>query len=52
MIEPEFQISAVFFSERGNRERGAGQVDALMLGQRAAVDDFALDVLTLYCEHA
>ena len=33
MLQPKLKIGAVFGGKRGNRERRARQVDALMLGQ-------------------
>ena len=43
--QTEFQVLPVFFGERGNRQRRAGQVNALMFSQLSAIDDFAFHVL-------
>ena len=44
VFEGEFKVLGVFFRERRNAHRNAGQVDALVLAQQAAVDDVADDV--------
>jgi hypothetical protein len=41
VLEREFQVIGVLFRQRGNAYRNAGQVDALVLAQQAAVDDLA-----------
>jgi hypothetical protein len=45
--EGEFQIDLVFFGERGNADGDAGQVDALVFAEHAAVDDLADDVVAI-----
>ncbi len=41
VLEREFQVLGVLFGQRGNAHRDAGQVDALVFAQHAAVDDLA-----------
>ena len=44
MIDPELQVSTIFFRQRGNRQRNAWKVDPLMLAQRPSVEHFAENV--------
>ena len=41
LLQPEFEVFAIFFRERRNGKRDARQIDALMLAQHSAIDDFA-----------
>ena len=41
VLEAEFEILAIFFRERGDRESDAGKIDAFVLAEHAAVDDIA-----------
>ena len=43
----ELEIDLVFFGERGDVDGDAGEVDALLFAEQAAVDDFADDVFAL-----
>ena len=52
VIEAEFEILAIFFRERGNRESDAGKIDAFVLAEHAAVDDVAEHVFAAGAAHA
>jgi hypothetical protein len=41
VLEGEFEVLRIFFSERGNADGNAGEIDALVFAEQAAVDDFA-----------
>jgi hypothetical protein len=41
VLEAEFEVFAIFFCERGNRQSDARQVDALVLAQHATVKHIA-----------
>ena len=41
VLEGEFEILGIFFSQRGNEHRNAGQIDAFVFAEQAAVDDLA-----------
>src|SRR5579863_1440752 len=41
MLQRKGQILAVLRSERGNAEFDTGQIDAFVLAERSAIDDFA-----------
>ena len=41
VLEGELEVLGIFFGQRGNAHRNAGQIDALVFAQHAAVDDFA-----------
>ncbi len=43
----EDQVFFIFFGQRRNLDRNAGEIDALVLAQRAAVDDLADDVVAV-----
>ena len=45
VFEGELEVGRVFFGERGNANRNAGEVDALVFAEHAAIDDFADDVV-------
>ena len=51
MLQPKLKIGAVFGGKRGNGERRSRQVDALMLGQHAAIDHFAFHVAAPHLRH-
>ena len=44
MFEAKIEVSAIFVGKGGDGERNPGKVDALMLAELAAIDDFALHV--------
>ena len=46
VIETEFEILAIFFRERGDRESDAGKVDSFVLAEHATVDDIAEHIFT------
>ncbi len=52
VFEAEFQIFAIFFGQGGNRQRGAGQIDALVLAQSSAVQDVTDYILATHGAHA
>ena len=43
----ELEILLVLFGERGHPDRDAGEVDALVFAEHAAVDDLAYDVVAV-----
>src|SRR5437588_833628 len=45
--QSEFEILFVLFSQRGHADDGSGKIDALVFAENAAVDHFALHVVTL-----
>ena len=51
MLQPKLKIGAVFAGQRGNRQRRSRQVDALMLGQHAAVDHLAFHIAAPHLRH-
>ena len=44
VIDPELQIFAIFFRQRGNRERDAREIDSLVLAKHASVKHVAENV--------
>ena len=47
LLQREFEVALVFFGERWDADGDAGQVDALVFAEHAAVDDFADDVVVV-----
>ena len=52
LLHAEDQISAVLLGESGRADRDTGQVDPLVLGKRAAMDDLGNDILLDHPRHA
>ena len=52
VLHAELEVLLIFFGERGDADRDAGKVDALVLAEHAAVDDLALDVFAGNLEDA
>ena len=52
VFEAELEILAIFFGHGGDRQRGAGQIDALMLAQSSTVQDVADHILAADGAHA
>ena len=50
-LDGELQVLFVFGRQRRYPYRDAGQIDALMLSQHAAVDDFAFRILSVHRHH-
>ena len=45
------QVSAIFVRKRGNGERNARKIDALVLAELAAIDDLAFHILAACTKH-
>src|SRR4051812_48204754 len=52
MTEAEFKVALVFLSERRDGDDGTGQVDALALAEKSAIDDFTFHVSAVNGFHA
>src|ERR1035438_4672234 len=52
MLHAELEVFFIFFGEGGDADGDAGEVDALVLAEHAAVDDFALDLFAGDLENA
>src|SRR5580704_11107840 len=50
MLQPKLQVGPIFFRQRWNGKRNPRQIDALMLTQRAAVNDLALHVAATHAD--
>ena len=45
VLQTELEVELVFFGQRGDRHGRAGQIDALLLSEHAAVQDFAFHIV-------
>ena len=52
VVEAELEILTIFFGHGGNRQRCAGQIDALVFAQSSAVQDVADNVFAAHGAHA
>src|SRR5262249_34894714 len=50
VLKTEFQVFAIFVGQGRNAESDTWQINALMLGEQSAVDDFAFDVFACYAD--
>ena len=52
VLQPEFQIDAIFVGESGDAERCPREIDSLVFAEHAAVDHFALHIVVMHLQHS
>ena len=52
MGEAELEILTIFFGHGGNRQRGAGEIDALVLADKSAIQNVAEHIFAAHGAHA